>query len=522
MTGRDRAPAEGVPPAVDDAPADDAVARTVVGSVVAVLAVATRFVGLERAPAAWYGDISTLYETVLAGRDGRLPDGYYVLGVGPLYPLAIRPFLWLFGDTYLAIKIASATFSLLGLCLLFRLAKELVDPWFGLLVAAVAAVGPWWLAYSRLGDLQGLTPTLTLAAVLATVLAVRRPTATWPALLAGGAAGLGLYLYGNTFVLPVITVGLLAVAWRTGRTGSRPLVLHLGALAAVLAPYVLETVRHRDAVAGGHNGDRLVVGDRFLPNLVEGFGRSAWAYVGAGDPGFRGHPAGAAHIDRLSALLLVVGVAYWLRPERRRMGLALVATFVLLHLPAVLAGEQALPSVSRTVAAAPFAYLFVASGIWWAATLVRPRVDGRAAGATAAVAVLVLAVVGLGQYRSAYLDGLPYGNRSISGAIVEVAEAQPDEVTVHLVGTDWEADMPEVKSVGYPLGDLGRVVEHDPATFDCDELALVARPALVVWDFEVALPGAPGALAGCAADLAGQQTYHEPDGTPLFNGVILR
>ena len=484
----------------------------------AVTIIAARFVHLDDAPGEWYGDISTVYEYVVNLRHGTGPNGFYSLGTGVLYPQVIRPVLWLLGDSYLSIKIAGALCSLIGLLVLFLFARRLIDSTFALVATLLAGVSSWWLAYSRLGDLQALTPTLSLGAIGAAFIVVRRPGRMWWPAVCGLLSGLGLYLYGNTVILPVITGLVMAAAWRLGRTTWRAVGVWAAATVLACAPLLDDFVRHPDTFVNGHIGERMVTGWRFFPNLAQGMGKSLLAYVSEGDHVFRGNTMAEAHIDHLSLVFGVIGIAYWLHPVRRLRGLFLLGSFGLLHLPALLASVDDLPSASRTVAAAPLAYLFAASGIWWVGSLFR-RLGEREALIAMASIVVCIGAFNIYVYVDLYLPGLPYHNVPIARSIADYADTLPDGVSVHLVGTGWAPGfMPEFKSVAYAVRRPNEVIQDDPTRFDCSALAALHRPAVLVWRFDVALPGTD--LMACSAELT-EVTTMRRDGVPVFRTARL-
>ena len=290
--------------------------RITAGVATAVTVAAARFVHLDEAPGEWYGDISTVYEYVVNLRNGTGPNGFYSLGTGVLYPQVIRPVLWVRGDSYLTIKVAGALCSLIGLLVLFHFAQGLIDSVFAVVATLLAGVSSWWLIFSRLGDLQALTPTLSLSAIGAAFVVVRRPgSVRWPT-MCGLLSGLGLYLYGNTLILPVITGLVMVTALRLGRISPRTVGVWTALTVLTGAPMLNDFVRHPDTFVHGHIGERMVTGWKFFPNLARGLGRSLMGYVSDGDRVFRGNPMAAAHIDRISLAFGVIRIAYWFHPAR--------------------------------------------------------------------------------------------------------------------------------------------------------------------------------------------------------------
>jgi len=480
--------------------------------IVVAVVVTARVVRLGTAPAEWYGDMSTLYEYVLEMRAGGHPPGLYLLGVGPLYPMILRPFLWLLGDSYLALKWTAVFFSLLGLALLFRFGRELAGRWVALVAVAIGGTMSWWLVFSRLGDVQALTPPLTIATMYATMLAVRSRQRWLLHALAGGLSVLGLYVYGNTFVLPVIVAVALFVAWRQRRIGAAQLAIATGGALVCALPMLVESLHETDVVFNGHTGQHFV-GFRKLPAaLVRGFGEALWAYVGDGDKNFRANPDGMAHIGPLLLVFTLLGIAWWLQAPRRRQGVFLLGSFLLLHLPSVLVGTAEVPSASRTVAAAPLLALFAAAGVVQVAESAR-RWGPRAVATVAIVSVLAIATTELHRYMSRYLPGLPYGNTGIAAAITIYANALDPTVDVYMVGVGWLESMPELKSVRYTVEHPERVFEVAPEAFDCAALRAIPQPAVLLWDFQADLPTT--LLAECRDQLRSPTTITF-GGKPVF------
>jgi hypothetical protein len=481
-------------------------------AVVAVGVAVARLAHLERAPAEWYGDISTVYEAVGQIRNGDRSPGYYTVGLGDLYPALLVPFLAVLGDSYLAIKTSAAIIGFVGLALLGLFTARLVDRRCAIATVAIAGTSSWWLIASRLGDVQALTPTLTLAAVVTGHAAIRSRDELLRPICCGVLCALGVYTYGNTMVLPIIGGLLFVVAWRLDRATWRSPLVFAAAVGVTLVPFLVEMVTNTDAVLDGHVGRRMPPAGDLIPTLWQGTGLTIRSYVTAGDPGFRANPTGVPHVDGISLVLGVTGIVHWLRRERRLTGLFLVGTFGLLHLPAILAGVDTLPSASRTTAAAPFAALFVGTGVW---VIGRSMARFGPAIATAAMAwtVTVVAVVNLVVYQSSYLPGLPVRNVPVSSMLVDLVDEQPPGTVVHMVGEGWlERGVPESKSVAYQVRDPDRLVRHTGLA--CSDLEAIDRPAVVVWTPTTVFPGVVD--ESCTVAIEQVEVVTGPDGRQLY------
>ncbi|MEP1125619.1 MAG: glycosyltransferase family 39 protein [Ilumatobacter sp.] len=445
---------------------------------VLVVAIALRVVFLDTAPGEWYGDISTVYEFTIALRQGEVPPGWFVLGIGPLYPALIRPVLWLLGDTFFAFKAASAVVSLFGIVLLYVLGRQLFGRPVAAVSAGVAAVSSWWLVFSRLGDQQTMNPTLTLAATVAAVAAVRTPRSIALPTVAGTAASLGLYLYGNTFVLPAL-VGAIFCAELVRRHGAmaRSCAVAFTAMALTAAPIVVASIDNGAMIGGQHYGSRLASPWDIAPGLW----KAAGAYVWAGDASFRVNVVGDPHVDAPSLVLLLVGIGV-LVTDRRRRGLLVIGAFAMLHVPAILAGPDDLPSAGRTLAAAPFAYLMIGVGLCWLGDRVTERWTRVWAARLVATVMVTITFVDVQWYFGRYVPGLPYANTPIAASIVDFADSLPPDVTIYLVGADWEpSGMPAEKSIRYEMERPELLVRLDPATIGCATLVELDTPSVLVW-----------------------------------------
>jgi hypothetical protein len=162
----------------------------------------------------------------------------------------------------------------------------------------------------------------------------------------------------------LLTVVML---WRTGVIVQRSsMVKYAAGLGVGSIPFVVMFIANPTSVFGPYITEKFAVGDGSMANLpmmvVSGIG----AYFVAGDPWPRGNPQGLAHIDIISSVLLVVGLASLLRKSRRALAPLFLVPLLALHIPSLLVLQypDQVPSASRSLGAAPFVYLIVALGLF--------------------------------------------------------------------------------------------------------------------------------------------------------------
>ncbi|HVS10882.1 MAG TPA: hypothetical protein VMS76_13525 [Planctomycetota bacterium] len=497
-----------------------ALAKVASGLLLGALVVGVRLYRLEDIPGEWYGDISTLYEYSLRASNGDFPKGLYILGVGPLYPLALAPLLSLLGTRYLTIKLVAVLWSLAGLAALYLFCRRLQGPGFGAIAVAVAGTGSWLLIFSRLGDLHAAVPFVVMASLALAAKVVTTPSGgALAALACGVVTGASGYLHGAAFAVPVLVTAMLLAFQlaRRPRLPARNLLLYALALAATLAPMALDYLGSPDALGGSHFAARLVRGESASSHLASNLATALAAYVTRGDPVYRFNPPQLPHLDRASLALAVLGCIFWLMPGRRRWGAVLVGGFLLMHLPMALARESD-PSAPRTIGAAPLAYVLTASGIWWLGSLARRR--HRIAGSALVAALLLLVVsLNLRRFFVLYEATLPYENTPLARAITAYVDMLPPGTAVHLVGSTWAPGfMPEPKSIRYTMRQPRTLLEEIVERFDCQRLARIQRPAVLIWMHQSPTPSPR--TAACSADLA-PQLYSSSRGLPLFHAATL-
>ncbi len=141
---------------------------------------------------------------------------------------------------FLALKIGTALFGLLGLPAVFLLGRELFDWRAGLIAMAFAAVASWGVLVQRFGLRAGLNATMVAWALWLTVRALR--SHSFGAMLAAGAAvGIGLQGYSPFRFFPLVFALLVVVQgialWRAQRPAVNTLLVG-AAISAITAALV--------------------------------------------------------------------------------------------------------------------------------------------------------------------------------------------------------------------------------------------------------------------------------------------
>jgi 4-amino-4-deoxy-L-arabinose transferase-like glycosyltransferase len=466
-----------------------------------------------------YGDIALIFDYIGEIRAPTWPT-HFTLSSGPLYHYLIMPVIALTGPTYFGIKLASALVSLGVLVATFAFARRLVDERFGLLAMLIAGVSSWLLIFSRLGNSQILVPLLT-ACALWLMLRVIQGGRTVDVVACAAVSALGLYAYPQSFILPfVIGLTLLCLRWaglpvRWDDLWRFALVTALCAL-----PFAWIVSRDPDNFFSGYIGGKLGDGGNLAGTLVGNIWRGLLALHVQGDGAYRSNPPWQPHLDQVSGLLFLVGLVFWLRPERRRLSLALLVPLVLLQVPSwlVLREPDEVPSASRALGAVPVIYILVASGLWWIVRIIQARRRGWPAAVVAAALLVAILLLNAQRYFRDYIGGLPYQNTPIARLVATYVDSLPPETKVYLIGCCWQNAMPEPNGIKYAIARPEQLDVKQPESLNCDWLELTQQPAVLIWSFQSVLPSTQ--IEACRGMLPAQ-LYASRQGLPVFYAAPL-
>lgn len=177
-----------------------------------------RFIGLTSAPPALNWDEVSIgynaYSILKTGRDewGKfLPLTFKAFGENKLPGMiyASVPGILLFGTTDLGVRVTPAILGVLSVYLLFCLARILLkNDHVALASAALLAISPWAIHFSRVSFEAGLALVLMLLSIIALVKALEQPKYLWYAMLSAIAAA---YTYNAIrILLPLMLMCYLA------------------------------------------------------------------------------------------------------------------------------------------------------------------------------------------------------------------------------------------------------------------------------------------------------------------------
>lgn len=480
----------------------------------AVLVIGVRLFKLNTIQTDLYGDIQIVYQYV----DGILSGSWpfqFVLGVGPIYHYVILPIIMLTGLNYYGLKLSAVIVSLGALLATYALARRLINESFALLAVTITGISSWLLVFSRLGISLILVPLLVTCALW---LIVRIAQEQRPAdvIACATISAFGLYSYPQSFVLPIVSLITLVCLRLLGHPISWANLRRFILVSILVAlPFLWMVYQSPESFIHGYIGSKFFAEGAPLRALIRNIVSAALAYHVRGDNIFRSNPAYLPHLDRISGLLFLAGIVFWLQPARRQWSPVLFVPFVLLHLPSVLVlgHSTEVPSAGRTLGVAPIAYILVASGLWWLIQYFTKIVRQRIGLVTAGALLATIFALNMQRYFVTYIGELPYHDTSIGGRIALYADSLPPDTQVYVVGCCWEGGMPELPFVQLVAMRSQNLHALDPQDLTCDQLSSLPEPAVLIWSFHDPVP-APQ-ITSCQQWLPAQ-LYVSPKGLPVF------
>ena len=331
---------------------------------------------------------------------------------------AFEPFVKLFPERALGVRVAATCAGLLAVVATWLLGRELFGGGAGLLAAGFLAVSRWHVDFSRFG-VANVFSTVAAPLVLFLLLRSQRRRSARDATLSGLALGLGIQLYYSLITLPV-----LIIVWHLGRLAFRQsrrfpaaalLALTLAAGAVAYAPLGQFARRHPDQFAERFRATvalnvssygelaRLLVTPsperrHAIDVLRESFVRHARMFHFVGDGNGRHNLPQSPMLEAPTGVLFGVGFFLCLLTLRDPRSLLLFLAFGAFFAAGVLSVDFEAPQAARTLGLVPFACILAALPL--AASWEAGGASRFARGGLAAVAIGLVAWAGVQSWRT--------------------------------------------------------------------------------------------------------------------------
>ena len=487
---------------------------------VSIIVTSLRFYQLDLLQAEVYGDINIVHEYMSDVLSGKWPF-YFALSSGPLYHYLIAPVLLIFGKNYFAIKIASVVISLIVLFFVFLISRNIFNSWFAITATLLAGCSSWLLIFSRLGNSQMVAPLLAVTAFFLFVKYTETRKEIY-IFLSGIVCGLGFFGYPQTFAItPAIFTAIICSIFSRLRLPIKSIVTFSAAVTIMAFPFIIILKSDIINFTSGYIGGKAKTDIPIYLALARNIEKGVLGLFSLSDGNFRSNPAGEPLLTIYSGFLFLVGLIYLYFSKYRAWFLPLFAQVVILQLPSwlVLANSGEVPSASRTLAAAPFIFIFIAAGVWFATQFCeelnfRYRIKFMHF-IIPIVIILLVSYQESSRYFGKYIAGLPYKNTPIARYIVDYIKSQPVNAKVHIINCCWESGMPEPKGIEFELPHPENFfhIEHTDE-LNCDNLQSYDEGSIFIWNYHENIPLPQ--LEACKDQLMGETKYSEK-GLPLFN-----
>jgi hypothetical protein len=356
-------------------------ARSVSGSsfiiwfLIIVVAALAREVGLETTPPPFFRDEAEkgynawcLWKTGCDYEGHRLPLFINIFGAytSAIYQYATAPLVGLFGLKVWAVRLTAVLVGVLTVSFLWRLARELFDDQTALVAAAILAISPWHVHFSRWAQQGIFMPLLFTIAAWGTVRFRQGRRAGLP--IAAAAIAIAAYAYDVGRVLAPLFLLLLAlVARRELREHKRWAAVSALVLAVLVAPTLWFVMRQpeeamarfrRISIAQPGMLPAQVVG-KFLVNYAKHFDPVYLAFRGDREPR---HSVGkTGEIYPLELPFLLLGIYFLAR--RRDGAAAIVIGWIAIAPVASSMTNVGIPHALRSLAGVPAFALAIAVGV---------------------------------------------------------------------------------------------------------------------------------------------------------------
>lgn len=439
---------------------------------------------LNEIPGDWYGDIDIVHEQVLRVQSGTWPF-VFELSAGPVYHYLITPLVYLWGQNYLGYKLASVIVGLGGVMAIYFLGKEVANREVGVISSILAGTSFWYLVWARTGNSQILIPVVISLSLLFLARFIRKPNekdALWGAVV----SSLGLFIYPQTFMLPgLFGLGMTIKAIQVKKL--KQLLFPVGILILAHLVFLWVVGNQKDLFTKGYIGSKAIKLEQiksteFWSELQDNLVKTLGMFHIKGDDVFRVNVPGSPQLDKVSGILLLIGLGGGIiRKQFRKKWIFLTGFLFVSLLPSLSPAipDVEIPNSGRTIGIIPIVFFFISMGIWLIYESLANKYKWQANGFIF-ILITVIAGLNLHKYFILYPQYLPNGNVSVGRETAKFLDKFPVETKINFVDCCWgDFGSGDPKSIYYQMKKkTGRKNIMGPFVDECKDLD--AGPNLVV------------------------------------------
>ena len=366
----------------------------------------TRMVALEKVPPGFAPDEATNgYDAYCLLKTGRDQHGYYLPLVMrsfndyrmPLFIYSIVPFIGLFSLNVNSVRMASAFWGILTIPAGYWLGRNLYGRQTGLITAFLLALSPWLIPLNRIALESGMVTCLLTLSMAIFWQWHNTHKAHWLP-LGTSVAALCIYTYSTAKLLIPGFLALIGILWFKERKNLsiRAVLIAAGIFLILVIPVVYLTIRYREPMQARYNQIAVFRQDRSFyeslskatKNFVNHFSIS-YLFI-RGDADTLQHPPFGGQLYWIQAPLLLLGILWGWRSEKRELLLFLLGWLFLTALPPALTRPN-LPNSAHSLRNLPAVVPFQILTAYAAARILgHPSLGKRAKHAIAILLVILL------------------------------------------------------------------------------------------------------------------------------------
>lgn len=286
-----------------------------------------------------------------------------------LFFYLMAPFVWILGNTILALRLAPALIGSLAVLATYLFMREWFSKRAALIGAFLMASAPWAVTLTRDVFRAALVPLMIPLTIWLYTKAVKTGRKLWY-ILAGVSLGAGFYTYLSFRIVPflLILIAGFALIWYRQQLKEqiKPLLLTAAAALVVLLPLIIFAFYHPADVIGGRSSvsflNEELNNGQPLQTLATTVKDTALMFNFAGDENFRHNLGGEPMLNFFVGIMFVLGVGLSLVRIKDIRYFSLLAIFGAMLVPEVLTAEG-IPHGLRAIGVLPVVYVFAAIGI---------------------------------------------------------------------------------------------------------------------------------------------------------------